>query len=128
MCYSVLTPKVKDVKERAIDIEWADRKLAKSCASDKAGQRRWGAERWPILRRRLSSLRAAPSLADMRAAPGRCHALTADRSDQFALLLWGSYRLVFEPIEPVPRMRDGGIDREKVTAIRIQEVVDYHGK
>jgi len=29
--------------------------------------------------------------------------------------------------DPVPRREDGGIDLERVTAIRILEVVDYHG-
>lgn len=37
------------------------------------------------------------------------------------------YRLVFEPAhDPVPRTTDGGIDIDRVTAITIMEVVDYH--
>ena len=64
----------------------------------------------------------------MREAPGRCHALTGDRKEQFAVHLWGSYRLVFEPDhEPIPRLEDGGIDPVHVTRIAIVEVVDYHG-
>jgi proteic killer suppression protein len=64
----------------------------------------------------------------MDGAPGNCHALRADRLGQFALSLWGSYRLVFEPNHnPIPRLPDGGIDRAVVTRIRILEVVDYHG-
>lgn len=42
--------------------------------------------------------------------------------------LWGQYRLVFTPDhDPVPLLDDGGIDRASVTAIRIEEIVDYHG-
>lgn len=42
--------------------------------------------------------------------------------------LWGQYRLVFTPDhDPVPRLDDGGIDRASVRAIRIEEIVDYHG-
>jgi len=41
--------------------------------------------------------------------------------------LWGSYRLVFVPDDPIPTLADGGIDRSLVTKISITEVVDYHG-
>jgi len=37
------------------------------------------------------------------------------------------YRLMFEVNhEPIPRREDGGIDTERVTAITILDVVDYH--
>lgn len=111
-----------------IDIAWSDEKLAKSCASDRHGQRRWGADHWKLLKRRLISLEVAPTLQDMDGVPGRCHRLTADRRDQFAVALWGSYRLLFVPDhDPVPTHPDGGIDRSRVTRILITEVVDYHG-
>jgi proteic killer suppression protein len=111
-----------------IDISWSDHKLQKTCASDRAGQRRWGANNWKLLRRRLASLEAAPTLSDLDGVPGRCHPLHADRAGQFALCLWGSYRLVFVPNDdPLPTLHDGGIDRASVTKIVIEEVVDYHG-
>jgi proteic killer suppression protein len=110
-------------------MSWSDGKLEKSCASDKAGARRWGAQNWSTLKRRLATLRAAPTLKDMDNAPGRCHALSANRAGQFAVSLWGQYRLIFLPDhEPVPRLDDGGIDRAGVTRIEITEVVDYHGE
>ena len=35
--------------------------------------------------------------------------------------------LVFEPDhDPIPRMKDGGIDLQKVTAITILDVTEYH--
>jgi proteic killer suppression protein len=65
----------------------------------------------------------------MDQAPGNCHQLHADRAEQFAVSLWGSFRLVFQADhEPLPRLDDGGIDKTQVTKIRIEEVVDYHGK
>ena len=77
---------------------------------------------------RLASLRAAPTLADMRGVPGNCHRLTADRAGEFAVALRGPYRLIFEPDhDPVPRLDDGGVDTTRVTDIRIKEVNDYHG-
>ncbi len=111
-----------------IDISWSDRKLEKSCASDKSGQRRWGADDWKLIKRRLASLIAAPTLKHMDGVPGRCHLLSADRNGQFAVHLSGAYRLVFEPEhDPVPLLADGGIDTSLVTRIVITEVVDYHG-
>jgi toxin HigB-1 len=111
-----------------IDISWLDRKLEKSCSSDKSGQRRFGADDWKVIKRRLASLVAAPTLKDMDGVPGRCHPLRADRSGQFAVHLSGAYRLVFAPNhDPVPLLDDGGIDTSHVTRIVIAEVVDYHG-
>jgi hypothetical protein len=109
-----------------IDVDWGNRGLAKACSSDAAGSRRFGAENWRLLRRRLASLLGAPTLADLDDAPGRCHALGADRSGQFALALWGPYRLILVPSPPVPLLPDGGIDRRAVTAVRIVEIVNYH--
>lgn len=114
---------------QTIDISWSDRKLEKHCASDKAGQRHFGAPNWKLMKRRLASLAAAPTLTDMGGVPGNCHALSADRDSEFAVYLWGQYRLVFVPNhEPIPRLDDGGIDRSRVTSIVVTEVVDYHGR
>ena len=74
------------------------------------------------------ALLGAPTLADMDGTPGNCHQLAANRSGDFAVYLWASYRLIFEPNHnPVPTLDDGGIDRTKVTHITIKEVIDYHG-
>jgi proteic killer suppression protein len=115
--------------EDIIDISWADHKLERTCADERTGRRRFGAERWKLLKRRLMSLDAAPTLADMNGVPGKCHALRADRAGEFAVHLDGSYRLVFEvDHEPVPERTSGGIDETRVTSIRILEVVNYHGR
>ena len=112
-----------------IDISWSDPKLQKSCSSDRQGRRTLGAEQWKVLQRRLVSLEAAPTLADMAGVPGNCHQLSGDRAGQFALNLRGSYRLIFEPNhDPIPCADDGGIDRSLVTRVLITEVVDYHGR
>lgn len=101
--------------------------MAEACGSDRAGTKRFGAPRWLLIRRRLASILAARSLADLAAAPGRCHALTGRRRGQLAIALDGPYRLVFEPAHnPVPLLADGGLDWAGVTRVRILEVVDYH--
>jgi proteic killer suppression protein len=113
-----------------IKISWSDRKLEKACTRGAAGQRRWGANHWALLKRRIASLEAASTLQEMAGVPGRMHGLHGDRRGQFALCLWGSYRLVFAPDHnPIPTLPDGvGIDQAQVTDIRIIEIVDYHGR
>ena len=76
---------------------------------------------------RLAVLSNAPTLARVPPTkPGRCHPLTGDRSGQYAVDLNQPYRLIFAPAHrPVPRLKDGGIDTDRVTAITIMEVVDY---
>src|SRR5258708_27526813 len=110
-----------------IEIHWSDKKLEEACSTEKAGKRRWGAN-FRILQRRLESLEAAETLADMDGVPGRCHGLRGDRSGQFAVTLWGAYRLTFEVADnPIPRLDDGGIDRRRGTENRVLGLVDYHG-
>ena len=112
----------------AIEISWSSRKLEKSCSDDHQGEKRWGTDHWKLLKRRLAALGGAPTLADMDGVPGNCHQLHADRDDDFAVELWGPYRLIFVPDhEPVPLLDDGGIDKTHVTHIMIKEVDDYHG-
>jgi proteic killer suppression protein len=107
---------------------WANRKLERDCSSDRAGTRRFGAERWALLKRRLESLAAAPTLEDMSGVPGNCHPLTGNRAGQFAISVTASYRLVFRPAhDPLPLLPDDGIDRRQVTRIRLEGTVDYHG-
>ena len=76
----------------------------------------------------MAVLRAARSLALVPTTPpDRRHQLSGDRYEQFAVDLVQPYRLVLEANhEPVPRREDGGIDTERVTAITILDVVDYH--
>ncbi len=48
---------------------------------------------------------------------------------QFSVVLTKNWRLIFEvDHDPIPRLDDGGIDLDKVSAIRFIEVVDYHKK
>ena len=80
------------------------------------------------IERRMAVLSASPTLASVPTTPPeRRHALKGERGGQFAVDLVHPFRLVFEPdYTPVPRGAGGGIDMERVTAIRILEVVDYH--
>ena len=76
----------------------------------------------------MAVLKNAPNLSDVPATPPmRLHQLTGNREGQFAVDLAHPYRLIFAPNhKPLPTKEDGGLDRGKVTAIVILEVVDYH--
>ena len=77
---------------------------------------------------RLAILKAARSLELVPTSPpDRRHQLRGDRDEYYAVDLVHPYRLVFKPNhEPLPRKQDGGIDTERVTAVTIIEIVDYH--
>lgn len=94
---------------------------------DARRSRTYGAEQAKKLRLRLADLDAAETLEVMRTTGGQCHELNGDRKGQLAVHLNGNYRLVFEPADDPPAVKeDGGIDWPSVRAIRILEVVDYH--
>jgi proteic killer suppression protein len=115
------------MEARAIEISFGDKKLESSCTREAECRRRWGAN-CRVVQVRLVTLAAAETLADMSLAPGRCHALKADRAGQYAVHLWGPYRLVFVPDhDPLPQDPHGGIDVTKVTRIQVLEIVNYHG-
>ena len=109
-----------------MDIGFRSASLRTSCNESKKGLRKYGTDRFKILRRRLDELRAADSLGEMPPA-ARCHPLRGAREGQFAVLLDGAWRLVFEPAnDPLPLLATGALARNRVTAVTILEVVDYH--
>lgn len=100
---------------------------AKGAFSDQhALQRAWGSEGARRIALRLQQLAAAPSLAQMRTLPGRCHELEGDRKGQLAIDVHHPYRLIFRPTANPPRAKpDGGLDWSAVDSVTILEVVDY---
>jgi toxin HigB-1 len=113
-----------------MDIAFSSEKLRRVFNSDSQLRRKYGDRQAKRIQQRLFELYAAESLADVsHLPPPRCHALTGDRAGQFAVDVIHPYRLIFEPAHtPIPRLADGSVDRASVTAIRILEVEDYHGK
>lgn len=112
----------------AIDISFADSKLERSVSTERELKRRWGKEA-RLLATRLAAIRAADTLAVLTTTgvAGRCHALTGDLAGQYAMHLWGSTRLLFEPAdETILHKPDGGVDERRVTKARILRVHDYH--
>lgn len=108
-----------------MEINFKNKKLKDLCEQEKLAQRKLGTQMAQKLKARLADLRAA-SVATEHCA-GQPHPLEGDRAGQFALSLVEPQRLVFEPDhDPVPRLKDGGIDWSQVTRICIIWIGDYH--
>jgi proteic killer suppression protein len=112
-----------------MEIEFSSRSLQRACNSEKELIRRWGKNRGQTIGRRLQQLAAANNLFVAGFLPQlKLHPLKGKRAGQFAVDADYPYRIVFEPNErTLPRKNDGGLDVERITKIKIIEVVDYHG-
>lgn len=112
-----------------MEIVYATTWLKKRCDNEREANKEWGAMVAKKLRQRLAELKAAPRLSDISPhRPARLHELDHDRAGQLAVDLHDGFRLVFVPNhEPKPTKADGGLDRDRVTSIKIVEVGDYHG-
>jgi len=110
-----------------VDILFATNKLRSRCNDDAAARKKWGTECAKKLRVRLDDLRAASTLNEVAALPGKFEELSGDLKGQFSLRLHGGVRLLLEPAQdPPPRKADGGLDLRGVTSVRILNVEDYH--
>ena len=109
-------------------IHFRTSKLRKTFSTEKDLIRSYGAEQGRMLMRRVSELRAARCLADLRLLPQlRAHELTGDRKGQISITVRQPYRLILLPAnEPIPRLPDGGLDWLATTEVIVIEVVDYH--
>ena len=111
-----------------MEITFRNRKLARVFISRDTLAREYGARMERTITNRLAVLGSARTLAMVPTIPPvRRHLLSGGRRGQYAVDLVHPHRLVFEPDhDPVPRTTDGGINVDRVTAITIMEVVDYH--
>lgn len=115
-----------------MDISFKNKKVAKSFNEGAQLEKTHGSLRAKKIRSRMKALRAAKSLKDFwppKTGPERCHELTAgQRSGQLSMDLDHPYRLIFIPDhDPLPTLKDGGLDWSQVTAVIILGVEDTHG-
>jgi len=107
-------------------IYFENKKLAKTLNDEKAIRKNYGQMADKIIAR-LSQIRAAESLEDLRYAPGKYHELREDRKGQLACTLKEPYRLVFKPAnDQIPIDEDGLLIWQEITEIIIIEIIDYH--
>ena len=111
-----------------MDVAFRTRKLEKAFNTAVGLRRTYGARMARAIETRMAVLEAAGNLSLVPTVPPcRRHQLAGDRDERFAVDLVHPYRLVFDPDDdPIPRKADGGIDVERVTAIKITDVIDYH--
>lgn len=92
-------------------------------------RKKYGADGARKLRNCILSLEAAKSLAEYlppKSGAYRCHQLTGDRANQFAMSFTGKNRLVFEPVFDGSEDLSNGIDWHLVKNIKLIELIDYH--
>ena len=111
-----------------MQIRFRSRRLEKDLSDPKAMAKAYGG-RAKSIRMRLDVLRQAACLADVPTGPpDRRHQLGGNRIGQLSVTIKDNWRIVFVPDhDPVPSLRDGGLDTCQVTAVEIIEIVDYHG-
>jgi proteic killer suppression protein len=114
-----------------MDIFISDRRLRKVALDDAACRRQYGVDMAKKIALRLSSLRAAASLADFwppKSGPERCHELKGDRKGTFSVDLNQPYRLLFQPISKPAEDEAEELQRWKsITSIDILAIEDTHG-
>jgi len=114
-----------------IDLVFASNKLKKQFNEEKAMLKAFGQSRAKRIKAVMTALRAAPSLgifAPPYSPPHRCHELTGNRRGKLSLDLDGPYRLIIQPMNnPLPKRPEGGLDWNRVTAIKILGVENTHG-
>jgi len=111
-----------------MEIDFKSRKLQKECSELHEAVKKHGPQRAKLLMRRLGQLRAAENLSQIeRVPPARCHELGGDKAGQLSVDLDHPYRLIFLPAnDPPPTKDDGGLDWQKITAIKILGIEDTH--
>ncbi|MCX5858368.1 MAG: killer suppression protein [Proteobacteria bacterium] len=89
-----------------------------------------GPEQAKLIMRRLIELGAAENLEDLRKLPQmRAHELIQDRAGQISLDIKNPYRLIVVPDyekEDMPRKKDGGLDWQRITKVKVLEIADTH--
>jgi len=108
-------------------ITFHDRKLEKLANDDRKCLKEMGRIRAGLYRRRLSQLRDAQTLEDVRNLPGNYHELIGNRKGQWSCDLDQPYRLVFAPHEkPVPTDEHNKYKWFEIKGIEVIEITDYH--
>jgi len=107
-------------------IIFANKKLEKFANNFSTAQKKLGHERATKYHQRLDDIHDADSFADLEFLPGNFHNLSGDRNGQWACSLDHPYRLIFEPVQPVPENEHGTPILSEMKVVDIIEIVDYH--
>lgn len=107
-------------------VEYKSNNIKKQCENPKVAQKEYGDRIGNKLTQRVGELVAATSLLDIKMVPSaRLHRLKGNRSVEYAIDLVHPFRLIIKPMN-VKCLDLNELD--KITIVRIEEVIDYHGK
>lgn len=110
-----------------MEIIFRNNKLEKLANDYRKCQKELGTVRAKLYYIRLSDLKNAVSLEDVRYLPGHYHELAGNRRGQWACDLDQPYRLVFEPHErPIPANEYGQYIWTRIMSIKVTDILDYH--
>jgi toxin HigB-1 len=108
-------------------ITFSNKKLEKLANDDRKLQQKFGMLRASKIATRLTQLRFAANLEEVRQLPGNYHELTGNRKGQWACDLDQPYRLIFKPHEnPIPTNEHGQYVWMEITGVEVIEIVNYH--
>jgi len=97
-----------------MDIVFANSEMEDALRDVCVLQKNYGTIRAKLLLRRIQTIRFAGTFEQLKTFPGHFHELKGDREGQWACSLDQPYRLIFTELGE-------GI-------VRVEEIVDYHGK
>jgi proteic killer suppression protein len=109
-------------------VSFASRWLQELCESEAALVKALG----PVCARkamsRLSDLRAAPTLEDMKSLPGRCHGLAEGDGGGLKIDLTDGRGLILEPTDRTGMAdRDSADDWAAIDAVKVIAITNHHG-
>lgn len=98
-----------------MEIRYKTKKLQKICTDANAARKAYGTHMAVKIHQRIDEISAADSI-DLLVTHhiGRCHLLSGDRKNQYAMDLIHPYRLIFT--------RTG----DDIQIAKVQEITDYH--
>ena len=98
-----------------MQLKYKNNKLEKVCTDLREAEKQHGTQIATALHQRLDQIRAADSVEMLvEYNIGKCHPLTGDLKDQYAMSLTKNWRLIFEKVNGM------------VHVVRIMEIIDYH--
>ena len=110
-----------------MEITFSDNKLEKLANDDRKCLKEMDKVRAGKFKYRLTQLRFAQTLENVRYLPGNYHELIGNRKGQWACDLDQPYRLVFEPHEnPIPADEDGRYIWFEIKGVEVIKIIDYH--
>lgn len=110
-----------------MNLSYKNNKLEQSLTEDKNIIKSYGALSKKI-KQRIEQIKAADDLSIVAKIPVlRLHTYKGDRLGEWSIDIQENWRICFEiDQDPIPTLDDGGVNLNKVTAIKILSVEDPH--